>query len=100
MANLQSISKELDILPSVIKFLTWSERDIFTTTKYAKFESRIESIPGIMMRGLKSIDPAKLFNITRDINLKMEPQIQPAQGLRPEHDIFRQLIRLQEYRGI
>lgn len=25
----------------------------------------------------------------------MKQHIQPAQGLRPEHDIFRQLIRLQ-----
>ena len=48
------IKKELDILPSVIaSSLRGLERDIFTTTKYAKFESRIESILGIMMRGLK-----------------------------------------------
>lgn len=48
------IKKELDILPSVIaSSLRGLERDIFTATKYAKLESRIESILGIMMRGLK-----------------------------------------------
>lgn len=49
------IKKELDILPSVIvSSLRGLERDIFTGNKYAKLESRIESILGIMMRGLKT----------------------------------------------
>lgn len=51
----KQIKKDLDILPSVmVSSLRGLERDLFTD-KYAKLESRMESIMGIMMRGLKSV---------------------------------------------
>lgn len=51
----KQIKKDLDILPSVIvSSLRGLERDLFTD-KYAKLESRMESIMGIMMRGLKNV---------------------------------------------
>ena len=49
------IKKDMDILPSVmVSSLRGLERDLFTD-KYAKLESRMESIMGIMMRGLKNV---------------------------------------------
>jgi len=52
----KEIKKDLDILPSVmVSSLRGLERDLFTDTKYAKLESRMESIMGIMMRGLKTV---------------------------------------------
>jgi len=49
------ISKELDILPSVmVSSLRGLERDMFVDTRYAKLESRMESIVGIMIRGLRN----------------------------------------------
>jgi len=51
----KQISEELDILPSVmVSSLRGLEQDIFTGTKYTKLESRMESIMGILMRGLKT----------------------------------------------
>jgi AcrR family transcriptional regulator len=51
----KQIKKDLDILPSVmVSSLRGLERDLFTD-KYAKLESRMESIMGIMMRGLKNV---------------------------------------------
>ncbi len=50
----KQIKKDLDILPSVmVSSLRGLERDLFTD-KYAKLESRMESIMGIMMHGLKA----------------------------------------------
>lgn len=52
----KEIKKDLDILPSVmVSSLRGLERDLFTDNKYAKLESRMESIMGIMMRGLKAV---------------------------------------------
>jgi AcrR family transcriptional regulator len=49
------ISKELDILPSVmVSSLRGLERDMFADTRYNKLESRMESIVGIMIRGLRN----------------------------------------------
>lgn len=49
------ISKELDILPSVmVSSLRGLERDMFIESKYAKLEPRLESIMSIMIRGLKN----------------------------------------------
>jgi AcrR family transcriptional regulator len=49
------ISKELDILPSVmVSSLRGLERDMFTESKYAKLEPRMESIMSIMIRGLRT----------------------------------------------
>lgn len=49
------ITKELDILPSVmVSSLRGLERDIFIDGKYAKLETRMESIMGILIRGLKN----------------------------------------------
>jgi AcrR family transcriptional regulator len=49
------ISNELDILPSVmVSSLRGLERDMFVDTRYAKLESRMESIVGIMIRGLRN----------------------------------------------
>lgn len=49
-----AIKKELDILPSIIvSSLRGLERDMFTGDKYAKLETRIGSIVGIMIKGLK-----------------------------------------------
>jgi len=51
----KQIGVELDILPSVmVSSLRGLERDMFTQSKYARLESRMESIMNIMMRGLKS----------------------------------------------
>ncbi|GAC1526105.1 MAG: hypothetical protein NVS3B15_01740 [Sediminibacterium sp.] len=48
------IKKELDVLPSVIvSSLRGLERDMFIGNKYAKLETRMESIIAIMMHGLK-----------------------------------------------
>ena len=52
----KEIKKDLDILPSVmVSSLRGLEKDLFTENKYAKLESRMESIMGIMMRGLKAV---------------------------------------------
>ena len=52
----KEIKKDLDLLPSVmVSSLRGLERDLFTDNKYAKLESRMESIMGIMMRGLKAV---------------------------------------------
>ncbi len=49
------IGKELDILPSVmVSSLRGLERDMFIDARYAKLESRMESIIGIMIRGLRN----------------------------------------------
>ena len=51
----RQIKKDLDLLPSVmVSSLRGLERDLFTD-KYPKLESRMESIMGIMMRGLKAV---------------------------------------------
>ena len=51
----KQISKELDILPSVmVSSLRGLERDMFIETKYTKLEPRMESIMAIMIRGLKN----------------------------------------------
>lgn len=50
----KEIKKDLDILPSVmVSSLRGLERDMFIDNKYAKLESRMESIMGILMCGLK-----------------------------------------------
>jgi AcrR family transcriptional regulator len=52
----RSISKELDLLPSVmVSSLRGIERDMFIGNKYAKMEARIGSIVAILLRGLKKI---------------------------------------------
>jgi AcrR family transcriptional regulator len=57
---LKDISGDLDLLPSVmVSSLRGLERDMFTENKYAKLESRMESIMSIMIRGLKSDQVAK-----------------------------------------
>ena len=49
------ISKELDILPSVmVSSLRGLERDMFIENKYVKLGPRLESIMSIMIRGLKN----------------------------------------------
>lgn len=49
------IGKELDILPSVmVSSLRGLERDLFVEARYAKLEPRMESIMGILIRGLKN----------------------------------------------
>jgi hypothetical protein len=49
------ISKELDLLPSVmVSSLRGLERDMFIDARYAKLEQRMESIVGIMIRGLRN----------------------------------------------
>ena len=49
------IGKELDLLPSVmVSSLRGLERDMFFDTKYAKLESRMETIIGIMINGLRN----------------------------------------------
>lgn len=49
------ISKELDILPSVmVSSLRGLERDMFIESKYTKLEPRMASIMAIMIRGLRS----------------------------------------------
>ncbi len=49
------IGKELDILPSVmVSSLRGLERDMFIDARYAKLEPRMESIIGIMIRGLRN----------------------------------------------
>ena len=49
------ISKELDILPSVmVSSLRGLERDMFIDSRFAKLQPRMESIMGIMIRGLRS----------------------------------------------
>lgn len=51
---LKSIGKELDLLPSVmVSSLRGLERDVFTDAKYARLEPRLESIMGILIRGLR-----------------------------------------------
>jgi AcrR family transcriptional regulator len=51
---MEQIQDDLDILPSVmVSSLRGLERDIFTENKYAKLESRMESIMTIMIRGMK-----------------------------------------------
>ncbi len=51
---IQELSKDLDLLPSVmVSSLRGLERDMFTENKYAKLESRMESIMSIMIRGLR-----------------------------------------------
>ena len=50
------IIKELDILPSVmVSSLRGLERDMFTDSKYTKLETRMDSIMGILIRGLKTL---------------------------------------------
>lgn len=52
----RSISKELDLLPSVmVSSLRGIERDMFLGNKYAKMEARIGSIVSILIRGLKKV---------------------------------------------
>ncbi len=52
---IKTIGKELDILPSVmVSSLRGLERDMFIDARYAKLEPRMESIMGIMIRGLRS----------------------------------------------
>ncbi|MBV9987718.1 MAG: TetR/AcrR family transcriptional regulator [Chitinophagaceae bacterium] len=54
----KQIGKELDILPSVmVSSLRGLERDMFTESKYAKLEPRMESIMSIMIRGLQNNQP-------------------------------------------
>jgi len=49
------IGKELDILPSVmVSSLRGLERDMFIDHRYAKLESRMDSIIGIMINGLRN----------------------------------------------
>ncbi len=49
------ISKELDILPSVmVSSLRGLERDLLVGGKYAKLETRMDSIMGILVRGLRN----------------------------------------------
>jgi hypothetical protein len=49
------ISKELDVLPSVmVSSLRGLERDMFIDARYSKLEPRMESIMGIMIRGLRN----------------------------------------------
>jgi AcrR family transcriptional regulator len=49
------IGKELDILPSVmVSSLRGLERDLYAEARYAKLEPRMESIMGILIRGLKN----------------------------------------------
>ncbi|MES2003939.1 MAG: helix-turn-helix domain-containing protein [Bacteroidota bacterium] len=51
----KAIGKELDILPSVmVSSLRGLERDMFIDARYAKLEPRMESIMGIMIRGLRN----------------------------------------------
>jgi AcrR family transcriptional regulator len=51
----KTIGKELDLLPSVmVSSLRGMERDMFIDSRYAKLESRMESIVGIMIRGLRN----------------------------------------------
>ena len=48
------IIKELDILPSVmVSSLRGLERDMFIDSKYTKLETRMDSIMGILIRGLR-----------------------------------------------
>ncbi len=50
----KNIAKELDLLPSVmVSSLRGLERDVFNDAKYAKLEPRLESIMGILIRGLR-----------------------------------------------
>ncbi len=52
----RSISKELDLLPSVmVSSLRGIERDMFIGNKYTKMEARIGSIVSILIRGLKKV---------------------------------------------
>jgi AcrR family transcriptional regulator len=49
------IGKELDILPSVmVSSLRGLERDMLIDVRYAKLETRMESIIGIMIKGLRN----------------------------------------------
>ncbi|MES2328067.1 MAG: TetR/AcrR family transcriptional regulator [Bacteroidota bacterium] len=49
------IGKELDILPSVmVSSLRGLQRDMFIDARYAKLELRMESIIGIMIKGLRN----------------------------------------------
>lgn len=51
----KTIAKELDILPSVmVSSLRGLERDLFIEGRYAKLEPRLESIIGILIKGLRS----------------------------------------------
>ncbi len=51
----KQISKDLDLLPSVmVSSLRGLERDMFIEARYAKLEPRMESIMGIMIRGLRN----------------------------------------------
>jgi AcrR family transcriptional regulator len=51
----KELEKELDILPAVmVSSLRGLEKDIFIDARFAKLEPRMESIMGIMIRGLKS----------------------------------------------
>ncbi|MES2372067.1 MAG: TetR/AcrR family transcriptional regulator [Bacteroidota bacterium] len=48
------VGKELDILPSVmVSSLRGLERDMFIDVRFAKLELRMESIIGIMIKGLR-----------------------------------------------
>jgi AcrR family transcriptional regulator len=52
----QLITKELDILPYVmVSSLRGLERDMFIDSKYPRLETRIDSIMGILIRGLRKI---------------------------------------------
>ena len=49
------IIKELDILPSImVSSLRGLERDMFIDSKYTKLETRMDSIMGILIRGLRT----------------------------------------------
>ncbi|MEO7529889.1 MAG: TetR/AcrR family transcriptional regulator [Sediminibacterium sp.] len=49
------VGKELDILPSVmVSSLRGLERDMFIDARYSKLEPRMESIIGIMIKGLRN----------------------------------------------
>lgn len=51
----KAVAKELDILPSVlVSSLRGLERDIFIDARYAKLEPRMESIIGILIKGLRN----------------------------------------------
>ncbi len=50
-----ALKKELDILPSVIvSSLRGLERDMFIGNKYNRMEQRMETVIGILIRGLKN----------------------------------------------
>lgn len=51
----KSIGRELDILPEVmVSSLRGLEQDLFVTARFAKLEPRLDTIMGILIRGLKN----------------------------------------------